>query len=141
MTFTPPLEPAMNVPSNILEADLRRLASKVEHLERKVALLTSSHGVPAALPVDKMQLADYAKNVVRPLLEEDEDEEEEVAQPNLTKNELQELASAVRDYLEWSNPQSHLSQEGWQMVSSASRDRLERAVAVAEKELRRAENA
>ena len=142
MTLTPACPPgeAMNVPSHVLEADLNRLSARVLKLEKRVEGLDSQPPAPATLPVDKMQLADYAKTVGPTLSEEsEEDEEEEVfANPNLSKSDLQELTAAVRDFLEWSDPQSHLNDTSWKMVTSSARDRLERALSVAEKELRRA---
>ena len=133
----------MTVPSHVIEADLNRLSARLSSLERKVANLSTSSPAPAALPVDKMQLADYGKVVSRLLpseeVDEDDEEEDVISQPNLSKADLQELAAAVRDYLEWSAPQRHLSDASWEMVNTSARDRLERALSVAEKELRRAD--
>jgi hypothetical protein len=92
------------------------------------------------LPVDKMQLADYAMSVGSVPHEEDEDDEEDTevfASPNLSRSDLKELTTAIRDYLEWSDPKSHLNETAWRMVSSSARERVERALSLAEKELRK----
>lgn len=134
----------MNTPTNIIEADLNRLSARLSKLETKFANLSVPTPAPATLPVDKMQLAHYAKSV-SPIshVEEGEDEEDEevFASPNLSRGDLQELTTAVRDFLEWSDPQSHLNDTAWKMVSSSARERLERALSIAEKELRKASDA
>ena len=130
----------MNTPSHVLEADLTRLATRLSSLERKFATLTSPAPVPAALPVDKMQLADYGSSK-HAEEEDDSDEEETVLQPNVNRTDLQELVAAVRDYLEWANPQSHLTDHGWKMVVASAHTRLERALKPVENELRRTDNA
>lgn len=127
----------MNITDHTTLADL---SDRLNRLEKDFARRNGQAPVPATLPVDKMQLADYANRVGPALPEEsEEDEEDEVfANPNLSKSDLQELTAAVRDFLEWSDPQSHLNDTSWKMVTSSARDRLERALSVAEKELRRA---
>lgn len=127
----------MNIADHTTLADL---SDRLNRLEKDFARRNGQAPVPATLPVDKMQLADYAKTVGPTLPEEsEEDEEDEVfANPNLSRSDLQELTAAVRDFLEWSDPQSHLNDTSWKMVTSSARDRLERALSVAEKELRRA---
>jgi len=133
----------MNIPSHVLEADLAALRRRLQVLEAQVQTLNITPPVPAALPVDKMQLADYGKRAVTRLPEQEDDEEETevLAQPNLTRTELHELTSAVREYLEWSDPQSHLNERTWKMVSDSARERLERALKIAESELRRVSDA
>jgi hypothetical protein len=129
----------MNTPT---QSDLASIRRRLQDLEYEVRSLGVTSPVPAALPVDKMQLADYAKGTA-PLASEEEDEEdiEVFAQPNLTRGELQELTCAIRDYLDWSDPQPHLTVQSWQMVNSTTRERLERALQVAEQELRRVTDA
>lgn len=112
-------------------SDIALLASRVTHLERQLASINSPSSVPASLPVDKLQLADYG---------EDEDEEV-VAQPSISQSDLQELVSAIREYMEWAAPQPHLSQAGWLMVSQTAQTRLERALRPLERELKRIDNA
>lgn len=134
----------MSIPSHIIEADLTRLSARLSTLEKQVAQMAPSTPAPAALPVDKMQLADYGRGTsARATYEDDDGEEDEevFANPNLSKADLQELTAAVRDYLEWADPQSHLNETSWRMVSSSARERLERALSVAEKELHRATDA
>lgn len=134
----------MSIPSHIIEADLTRLSARLSTLEKQVAQMAPSAPAPAALPVDKMQLADYGRGTsARATYEGDDGEEDEevFANPNLSKADLQELTAAVRDYLEWADPQSHLNETSWRMVSSSARERLERALSVAEKELHRATDA
>jgi hypothetical protein len=124
-------------------SDLASIRRRLQDLEHEVRTLSLTPPVPAALPVDKMQLADYGKQVaISPLAQDDDEEEIEVlAQPNLTRTELHELTSAVREYLEWSDPQSHLNERTWRMVSDSARERLERALKIAELELRRVSDA
>jgi len=132
----------MSIPSHIIEADLASIRRRLQDLESAVRTRSGDLSVPAALPVDKMQLADYAKSTA-PLSTEEEDEEDSdvLGQPNITRGELQELTGAIRDFLDWSDPQPHLSEKSWQMVNNSTRERLERALQVAERELRRVSDA
>jgi len=131
----------MSTPSN--NPDFVRLADRMLKLEKAVAGLSWPTYAPASLPVDKMQLAEYGpvSATVNRLVEECDEEEEVLSQPNVTRNELAELVSAVRDYLEWSPPQPHLSAQGWEMVAQSAQERLERALRPVERELKRADNA
>lgn len=128
----------MNTASHVLEADLDRLSNRLSSLERKFDTLTSSTSAPATLPVDKMQLADYGSSVAS---EEEEDEEEEVTQPNISRSDLQELTSAVHDFMDWLDPRSNMSEDVSRLVSREARERLMRAITVVEIELRRSANA
>jgi len=122
-------------------ADLASIRRRLQDLESKVMSLSLVPSASPSLPVDKLQLADYAKSAMPLVGDSDEDDEEdEVEQLNITRSDLQEIAAAVRDYLEWSHPQAHMNDGTWTMVSRQARDRLERAVAVAECELRRTAN-
>ena len=117
----------------LLEADLTLLASRLTQLEERmssIAPLPPVH-VPTPLPVDKLQLADYGE----------EEDEEVVVQPSISQPDLQELVSAVREYMEWARPQPHLSPSGWMMVSQSAQNRLERALQPLERELKRIDNA
>jgi hypothetical protein len=131
----------MSTPST--NPDFARLADRMLKLEKAVAGLSWPTYAPASLPVDKMQLAEYGpvSATVDRLVEECDEEEEVFSEPNVTRNELDELVSAVRDYLEWSHPQSHLSAQGWEMVAQSAQERLERALRPVERELKRADNA
>lgn len=131
----------MSTPSNNL--DFVRLSDRMLKLEKVVAGLSWPTYAPASLPVDKMQLAEYGpvSAPVNRSVEECDEEEEVLSQPNVNRNELAELVSAIRDYLEWSHPQSHLSAQGWEMVAQSAQERLERALRPVESELRRADNA
>ena len=129
-------------PSTVLEADLTLLSARLSSLEKQVAQLTPSSPAPAALPVDKTPAADYALPIAAASEDEDDEEEVEViAQPNITRLELTELADAIREYMEWNEPQPHLTEDSWKVVSSASRCRLERALTGLERELRRVADA
>ena len=128
----------MNTAFHVLEDDLTLLSTRLTRLEKKFDNLTSTL-VPASLPVDKMQLASYERSSVALRLEDEEEEEEEVSnQPNVNRSELVELVSAIRDYLEWSQPHSHLSAHGSEMVAQSAQERLERALRPVESELKRA---
>ena len=128
----------MNTAFHVLEDDLNLLSTRLTRLEKKFDNLTSTL-VPASLPVDKMQLASYERCSVALRLEDEEEEEEEVSnQPNVNRSELVELVSAIRDYLEWSQPHSHLSAHGSEMVAQSAQERLERALRPVESELKRA---
>ena len=128
----------MNTLSHVTEADLDRLSNRLSSLERKFATLASSASAPAALPVDKMQLADYGSTVAS---EDEEDEEEEVTQPNISRSDLQELTSAVHDFMDWLDPRASMSEDVSRLVTREARERLLRAVTVVELELRRSSNA
>lgn len=92
----------MNVPSNILEADLGRLTARLTTLERRVDSLTPSNDAPAPLPVDKKPAAHYCLDASESA-EADSDEEEVPVNPmsSLTHHQIREVVAAFDDYLSW----------------------------------------
>ena len=98
-------ERTMNVPSHSTEADFRDFHARLSRVEERLAAQLSEMApaapAPSSLPVDKMQLADYAQHIA-PAVGDDEDDEAPVnPMGNLTQTQVREVVAAFDDYLRW----------------------------------------
>jgi len=128
----PAQELNMNVSSPTIEADLRDFAARLSRVEERLAARIAEPvtpaPAPAALPVDKMQIADYGRNVSTMSAEMDDDsEDEEVPNPmgNLTHSQVSEVVAAFDDLLRWKeSPNPTMSPEMQAYIEEGAMRRL-----------------
>jgi len=127
----------MNIPSHIVDTDLRNIAVRLHRLEEHMAQQQTTASVapapvPSPLPVDKMQLADYGR-LASPegSVEDDSDEDEAPVNPmsNLTQHHIRELVAAFDDYIRWKESPNRTMDASLQLfIEQNSLHRLEEAM-------------